>query len=185
MEHHANTGLLTETNRQAHVRNAVLTIAFGGLLLWTFLHALNFYPATIWDFASEPRPLGSGPVRYYVLTGETIDGRFASAPALGITNSLRDRNAALARAVEANASFLIRAPHPRNAQLWTRLRTLPPAVRMDDLLVAWGNGYNLRHGDNSPDLLRAIRLDEYEWPYVNYTDFEQHRATWRVQLSAP
>jgi hypothetical protein len=56
---------------------------------------------------------------------------------------------------------------------------------MNDLLEAWGIAYNVRHGDNSPDLLRAVRLDEYEWPYVHYNDFDQHKASWRVQLSAP
>jgi hypothetical protein len=185
MERNTNTGLLVETDRHAQFRNALLTIALGGPLLWTFLHVLNFYPVTVWDFAAEPRPLGSGPVHYYVLTGETIDGRYVNVPAVSTTNSLHDGNATLARATEANAEFLIRAPHPRNAQLWTRLRTLPPAVRMNDLLAAWGNAYNLRRGDNSPDLLRTVRLTEYEWPYVQYNDFEQLKASWQVDLSAP
>lgn len=185
MERKVNTDLLVETNPTAQFRNALLTIAFGGLLLWTFLNVLEFYPVTVWSFACEPRPLGSGPVRYYVLSGETMTGRFVEVPAVDATNSLRDRNATLARATETDASFLIRSPHPRNAQLWARVRTLPPAARMNDLLEAWGMAYNMRYPDNSPDLLRAVRLDEYEWPYIHYSDFEQHRASWRVQLSAP
>src|SRR5580658_6312902 len=127
MERNANTGLLVETDRHAQFRNALLTIAIGGMLLWSFLQMRTFYPVTMWDFASEPRALGSGPVRYYVLTGETIDGRFVNVPAVAATNSLYDRNAALARTTETNAPFLIRDPHPRNVQLWTRAGTLPPA----------------------------------------------------------
>jgi len=185
MERYANTGFLVESDGHAQFRNALLTIAFCGLLLWTFLQVNNFYPVTVWAFASEPRPLGSGPATYYVLSGETVDGRFVEVPAIGVTNSLYDRNAMLAHSMEANSSFLIRSPHPRNAQLWARLRVLPPAARMNDLLEAWGIGYNVRHGNKSPDLLRAVRLDEYEWPYIRYGDFEQRKASWRVQLAAP
>ncbi len=185
MERNANTGLLVESDRHAQFRNALLTISFFGLLLWTFLQVINFYPVTVWAFAAEPRPLGSGPITYYVLSGETTDGRFVEVPAIGVTNSLYDRNAPLARAIEANASFLIRSPHPRNARLWARLGMLPPSARMEDLLVAWGNAYNVRHGDRSPDLLRAVRLVEYQWPYIDYGNFAEHKASWRVQLSAP
>src|SRR5580658_5683247 len=49
MERNANTSLLIETDRHAQFRNALLTIAFGGVLLWTFLQVLTFYPATVWD----------------------------------------------------------------------------------------------------------------------------------------
>jgi hypothetical protein len=185
MERTAQSGLIVESDRRAQFRNALLTIVFFGLLLWTATRGINFYPLTAWTFASEAYPLGSGPVSYYVLTGETTDGRVVDVPAASVTNSLFDRNAILPRLVENNASFLVHSAHPRNAQLWARLRTLPPAARMGDLLEGWGNAYNLRHGDKSPDLLRAIRLDEYEWPYVDYTNFAQHKATWRVQLSAP
>jgi hypothetical protein len=185
MERNANTGLLVETNRHAQFRNALLTIAFGGLLLLAFLQLIDYYPVTVWAFASEPHPLGSGPITYYVLSGETMDGRFVEVPAIGVTNSLFDRNAGLARATEVDASFMIPSPHPRNAQLWARLRVLPPSAGMDALLMGWGSAYNMRRDDNSPDLLRAVRLDKYEWPCVHFSDFAQHKTSWRVQLSAP
>jgi hypothetical protein len=182
MQRTSSAGLV-ETDRQAQLRNALLTIAFGVPLLWAFLQTLNFYPVTFWGFAAEPRELGSGPVRYFVLAGETRDGRIVEVPSSAITNALGDRNATLARAIQLNTQFLIRSPHPRNAQLWARWRMLPPDASLGELLAGWGNAYNLRRGENVPDPLVAVRLDEFEWPYVHLGDFEQHKASWRVQLT--
>ena len=89
----------------------------------------------------------------------------------------------LARAIQMNTQFLIRSPHPRNAQLWARWRMLPPDASLGELLAGWGDAYNLRRGDNAPDPLVAVRLDEFQWPYVHFGDFEQHKASWRVQLT--
>lgn len=171
-----------EADRHAHFRNALLTISIFSILLWTFWRGINFYPVSAWNLFAEPQPLGSGPWTYYVLQGETVDGKVIDLPAISITNAFYNRNHALARAVDENNSFVVESPHPRNVQLWARARTLPPAARMNDLLEAWGNAYNVRFGQKRGPL-RAIRLDEYEWPRVNFSDYAQHKGSWRVQLT--
>lgn len=173
---------VAEADRQAQFRNALLTIFIFSALLWTFWKGVNFYPVSAWTLFNEPEPLGSGEYTYYVLQGETVDGRVIDLPPIGITNAFYNRNQALVRAVEENSSFTIDSPHPRNVQLWNRARTLPNAARMNDLLEAWGNAYNVRFGAKRGSL-RAVRLEEYVWPRVNFTDYAQHKASWRVELT--
>ena len=177
--------MIEESERQAQFRNAMLTIAVFAPLLFAFIRDVNFYPLSTWSMFSEASPLGSGPYDYMVLKGQTVDGRVIEIPPIKITNALLDRNHSLARLTERNTAFFIHSPHPANVRLWTRKGTVPPAARMPALLEAWGDIYNDRLPEGSPNLLRAIILEKYEWPRVNYSDFDQLKQTWRFDLQTP
>lgn len=171
-----------ETRRHAEFRNAVLTIVVFAPLLWTFWRDTSFYPFTAWSAFSEANPLGAAARDYYVLKGETMDYRTVELPADSIINALYGRNDAMARSVAANYSFANVTPHPENVRKWALSGTLPPAALMDDLLLGWGKAYNLHQPAGSPDILHAIRIEQFEWPRINYNDFAQRKKTWRVEL---
>ena len=173
-----------ETERRAEFRNAVLTIVLFTPLLWMFWRNVSFYPFTAWSAFSEANPLGSGAWTYYVLKGETVDYRTVELPATSMTNALYGRNDSMARQVAANAPFTIESPHPGNVRMWALAGTLPPAARMDDLLFGWGKAYNLHQPAGSPNILHAIRLEQFEWPRVDFNDFARRKKTWRVELPA-
>jgi hypothetical protein len=171
-----------ETKRGAEFRNAVLTIVLFAPLLWTFWRNVSFYPLTAWSAFSEASPLGTGAWTYYVLKGETVDYRTIEVPAASITNALYGRNDSMTRLVEENASFTMESPHPDNVRMWALAGTLPPSALMNDLLMGWGKAYNLHQPAGSPNILHAIRLEQFEWPRVDFNDFARRKKTWRVEL---
>ena len=174
--------MASETKRQAEFRNAVLTIVLFAPLLWMFWRNVSFYPFAAWSAFSEASPLGSGPWTYYVLKGETVDYRTVELPAASITNALYGRNASMARMVDENTSFTIDSPHPENVRMWALSGTLPPAARMEDLLMGWGRAYNLHQPAQSPNILHAIRMEQFEWPRVDFKDYAERKKSWRVEL---
>jgi hypothetical protein len=84
-----------------------------------------------------------------------------------------------------NQSFKLPNPYPANAELMRQaggLEHLPPAVRLPDLLRAWGDLYNERLPASSPQRLKAIRLDMYRWEGGAFANYENFIESWRQDL---
>ncbi|MGH9957779.1 MAG: hypothetical protein ACREBC_11730, partial [Pyrinomonadaceae bacterium] len=91
----------------------------------------------------------------------------------------------LVAATVDNRGFQLRSPHPDNAALLAGLPatgTIPRAARLPELLRAWGEIYNSRLPASSPDRLRALRFEAYQWSGSNYSDYDQFIESWRVEL---
>jgi hypothetical protein len=58
----------------------------------------------------------------------------------------------------------------------------PAGARIPDLLQAWGEIYNKREPESSPERLKAIRLDMYRWESGRYADYEKFVESWRKEL---
>jgi hypothetical protein len=59
---------------------------------------------------------------------------------------------------------------------------LPPGARVPDLLKVWGELYNKRQPESSPNRLKAIRLDMYRWESGSYSDYDKFVTSWRQEL---
>ena len=172
------------TDRHFRVRYLLLTIGIFIPLLWAFVRVANVYPFAAWTVM-----MGGGNLQreyhYFILRGETVQGDVIDLPAIELTDALSSRNWGLATAIATNSGFRLKSPHPANAALLQaagRFENVPPAVRMPELLRAWGTIYNSRLPASSDRRLKAIWLDAYRWPgrqYSNYTEFIQ---SWREEL---
>ena len=122
---------------------------------------------------------------YYMLRGETLTGETVDLHAVRLTNALSNVAFGLVSATIENKSFSIRSPHPANVALLTNFggaENLPPAARLPDLLRSWGEIYNSRLPASSPQRLRAVRLDAYQWEPGSYSNYSTYVKTWRVEL---
>lgn len=165
-------------------RYLLLTVGLGVPLLLCFVFARNLYP-----FGASTMMTGGGDLQagwtYYVLRGETLTGEIIDLPAVKLTNGLSNNAWAFVPAVVENKSFTISSPHPANIALIAAAggaEKLPPARRVDDLLRAWGSVFNSRLPANSPQRLRAVRLEEYRWPGGAYRDYDKFMRSWRAEL---
>ena len=165
-------------------RYALLTFFLFGPLLISFALVRNLYPIAASTMMTSGGVLQAG-WTYYIVRGETLTGEIIDLPPVDLTNGLSNVAWALVPAVVENKSFTIRSPHPANIALIAEAggaEKLPPARRVDDLLRAWGSVYNSRLPADSPQRLRAVRLEEYRWPGGAYRDYDKFTRSWRVEL---
>jgi hypothetical protein len=170
--------------RRTRIRYALLTAALSGPLLLSFLSVRNLYP-----FAASTMMMAGGDLRkgtdYYILRGETEGGETVGLPPAELTDALSWRHWSLVDAALGNKIFAIARPHPANVALAAGaggVERLPRAVRLPELLRAWGGIYNSRLPQGSPRRLRAVRLDVYRWDGKTYGDYERFVETWRAEL---
>lgn len=165
-------------------RYLVLTVALGAPLLLCFVLARNLYPFAASTMMKTGGDLGAE-WTYHMVRGETVTGEIIDLPPVDLTNGLSNIAWALVLAVVDNKSFTIPSPHPANVVLIAEAggaEKVPPARRVDDLLRAWGSVYNSRLPANSPQRLRAVRLEEYRWPGGTYSNFQKFIRSWRTEL---
>jgi len=161
-------------------RYALLTIAIFAPLLWAFVTVRNVYPIASWTVMMRGGDLERGH-RYFILRGETVSGDTIDIPAVTLTDALYARNWTFVAATVDNQSFRLRSPHPENAALMANA-VLPTAARLPELLHAWGDIYNSRLPSTSPQRLKAIRLDAYQWMGQHYSDYDRFIQSWREEL---
>lgn len=166
-------------------RYLLLTAVIFLPLLWAFVRTTNVYPVAAWTVM-----MGGGNLQrsrpYYMLRGETLTGETVDISAINLTDALSGRNFGLAAFTVSNGPFRLRSPHPANAALLATteggIDKLSPATRLPELLKAWGRIYNSELPASSPNRLKAIRLDAYEWPGQTYSNYEQLIQSWRQEL---
>jgi len=170
--------------RRLRALYALLTLALFAPLCWAFVNVRNLYP-----FAASTMMMGGGSLEhgsvYHVLRGETVAGEIIDLRPARLTDALSGRHTSLVNATVHNKSLTYVPAHPANAALLKAVGgadRLPPAVRLPELLRAWGASYNERLPEGSPRRLRAVRLDEYSWGGRVYGDYERFVQTWRTEL---
>jgi len=173
-----------DDERRLMARYVVLTLALAVPLLLSFAFIRNLFP-----FAAYTQVKGGGdlqtPYTYYVLRGETGSGEIIDLPAVKLTDALSNIAWSLVPVVIENKNFKIASPHPANVALITGAggaEKLPEARRLDDLLKAWGSVHNSRLSADSPQRLKAVRLDAYVWPGGRYSNYDSFVRSWRVEL---
>ncbi len=122
---------------------------------------------------------------YCILRGETVSGETIDVAPIELTNALYSRTWTMVNATIDNQSFKLASIHPANAELIRAaggIERLPPGARLPDLLDAWGRLYNDRLPENSPQRLKAIRLDMYRWEGGTYSDYAKFIESWRREL---
>ena len=162
----------------------MLTLAIFLPLLWAFLSIRNLYPIASWNVMMAGGDLERGR-SYCILRGETVSGETIDVPAIELTNALYSRNWTMVNATIANQSFKLDSVHPENEDLlrsFGGIDKLPPGARIPDLLKAWGDLYNKKLPDSSPQHLKAIRLDMYRWESGRYADYDKFIESWRKEL---
>jgi hypothetical protein len=172
------------SERRLVARYLVLTFGLGLPLLLCFAFARNLYPFSASTMMSVGGDLQTG-WTYYIVRGETLRGEIIDLPPVDLTNGLSNVAWTLVPAVVENKSFTISSPHPANIALIAEAggtEKLPPARRVDDLLRAWGSVYNSRLPPDSPQRLRAVRLEEYRWTGGAYRDYDKFMRSWRAEL---
>ena len=170
--------------RRLIVKYAVLTLAIFLPLIWAFLFVRNLYPFTSWNVMMAGGDLERGR-NYCILRGETISGETIDIPAINLTNALYSRIWTMVNATIDNQSFKLKSIHPQNAELIRRfggIESLPPGVLLPDLLRTWGDLYNKQLPVDSPQRLKAIRLDMYRWESGRYSDYDKFVESWRKEL---
>lgn len=172
------------TDRHFRVRYILLTIGIFVPLLWAFVRVANVYPVAAWTVM-----MGGGNLRrehyHFMLRGETVQSELIDIPAIELTDALSSRNWGLATAIATNSVFRLKSPHPANAPILEAaggVEKLPPAMRMPELLRAWGTIYNSRLPASSERRLKVIRLDAYKWPGQQYSNYNEFIRSWRVEL---
>ncbi|HEX5873466.1 MAG TPA: hypothetical protein VFY60_02385 [Pyrinomonadaceae bacterium] len=162
----------------------MLTLAIFLPLLWAFFSIRNLYPIASWNVMMAGGDLERGR-SYCILRGETVSGETIDVPAIELTNALYSRNWTMVNATIANQSFKLDSLHPENEDLlrsFGGIDKLPPGARIPDLLKAWGDLYNKKLPDSSPQRLKAIRLDMYRWESGRYADYDKFIESWRKEL---
>lgn len=170
--------------RRLVIKYAVLTLAIFLPLLWAFLSIRNLYPIAAWNVMMAGGDLERGR-SYCILRGETVSGETIDIPAIELTNGLYSRNWTMVNATIANQSFKLDSMHPENEDLlgsFGGVDKLPPGARVPDLLKAWGDLYNKKLPESSPQRLKAIRLDMYRWESGRYADYDKFIESWRKDL---
>lgn len=168
-----------------------LLIRYGALTFFLFLPLLiafafvrNLYPIAASTMMMAGGNLERGRT-YYVLRGETSSGEIIDLPPMDLTNALSGRTWSLVAATIENRNFTNSKPHPANLALIASaggVDKVPPAARLNELLRAWGNIHNSRLSPSSPQYLRAVRLEAFRWDGGNYSNYDRHLQTWRVEL---
>ena len=162
----------------------MLTLAIFLPLLWAFLSIRNLYPIAAWNVMMAAGDLERGR-SYCILRGETVSGETIDIPAIELTDALYSRNWTMVNATIANQAFKLDSIHPANEDLlrsFGGLEKLPPGARLPDLLRAWGDLYNRKLPESSPERLKAIRLDMYRWESGRYADYDKFIESWRKEL---
>jgi hypothetical protein len=175
---------LAPGERRLVIKYTVLTLALFLPLLWAFLSIRNLYPIAAWNVMMAGGDLERGR-SYCILRGETVSGETIDVPAIELTNALYSRNWTMVNATIANQSFKLGSVHPENEDLlrsFGGVDELPPGARIPDLLKAWGDLYNKKLPDSSPQRLKAIRLDMYRWESGRYADYDKFIESWRKEL---
>ena len=170
--------------RRLIVKYAVLTLAIFLPLIWAFLFVRNLYPFAAWNVMMAGGDLERGR-SYCMLRGETVSGETIDIPAINLTNALYSRTWTLVNATVDNQSFKLKLIHPQNEELMRRfggIENLPPGVLLPDLLQSWGDLYNQNLPPDSPQRLKAIRLDMYRWESGRYSDYDKFVESWRKEL---
>ena len=170
--------------RRLVIKYTILTLAIFLPLLWAFLSIRNLYPIAAWNVMMAGGDLERGR-SYCILRGETVAGETIDVPAIELTNALYSRNWTMVNATIANQSFKLDSMHPENEDLlrsFGGVDKLPPGARIPDLLKAWGDLYNKKLPDSSPQRLKAIRLDMYRWESGRYADYDKFIESWRKEL---
>lgn len=122
---------------------------------------------------------------YCILRGETVSGETIDIRPIELTNAMYSRTWSMVNATIANQSFKLTSLHPANASLLQEIGgvdKLPAGARMPELLAAWGNLYNNKLPESSPNRLKAIRIDMYRWDSGRYSDYQTFVQTWRKGL---
>lgn len=122
---------------------------------------------------------------YCILRGETIAGETVEIRPIKLTNALYSRTWTMVNATIGNQSFKLASVHPGNEELIRQfggVENLPRAVRLPDLLQAWGELYNNELPASSSQRLKAIRIDLYRWDSGTYDDYSKFVETWRKEL---
>ena len=166
------------------IKYACLTFAIFIPLLWAFVYIRNVYPVATWNVMMAPGLLGHGRT-YWILRGETVSGETIDVRPITLMNAMYSRTWTMVNATVDNQAFKIPHLHPANAELLRQsggIDHLPAAARLPDLLRAWGDLYNERLAANSPQRLKAIRLDMYRWEGGSYSDYDHFIQTWRQEL---
>jgi hypothetical protein len=175
---------LAPGERRLVIKYTILTLAIFLPLLWAFLSIRNLYPIAAWNVMMAGGDLERGR-SYCILRGETVAGETIDVPAIELTNALYSRNWTMVNATIANQSFKLDSMHPENEDLlrsFGGVDKLPPGARIPDLLKAWGDLYNKKLPDSSPQRLKAIRLDMYRWESGRYADYDKFIESWRKEL---
>ena len=170
--------------RRLVIKYTVLTLAIFLPLLWAFLSIRNLYPIASWNVMMAGGDLERGR-SYCILRGETVSGETIDVPAIELTNALYSRNWTMVNATIANQAFKLDSMHPENEDLlrsFGGIDKLPPGARIPNLLKAWGDLYNKKLPDSSPQRLKAIRLDMYRWESGRYADYDKFIESWRKEL---
>ena len=122
---------------------------------------------------------------YCILRGETISGKTIDIHPIELTNAMYGRTWSMVNATIDNQSFKLSSLHPENASLLAELGgvdKLPAGARMPELLAAWGNLYNSKLPESSPERLKSIRIDMYRWDGGSYANYQTFVQTWRKEL---
>ena len=167
-----------------HVKYAILTAAIFLPLLWAFVAIRNLYPVAAWNVMMSGGILERGR-SYWILRGETVSGETIDIRPMSLTNALYARTWTMVNATVDNQSFKLSNPYPANAELIRQaggLEHLPPGARLPDLLRAWGDLYNERLPPESPQRLKAIRLDMYRWEGGSFDNYDKFIESWRQEL---
>jgi len=167
-----------------HVKYAILTLAIFLPLLWAFLAVRNVYPLAAWNVMMASGAFERGR-SYWRLRGETVSGESVDVRPIELTNAMYSRTWTMVNATVGNQAFKLSSLHPANAELLRQsggIDQLPPGARLPDLLRAWGNLYNERLPADSPQRLKAIRLDMYRWEGGSYANYDKFIQSWREEL---
>lgn len=170
--------------RRVKLRYALLTAALFAPLLYSFLAVRNVYPFAASTMMMAGGDLGRG-VSYFRMRGETASGETIDLPPAELTDALSWRHWSLVGETVKNKQFSIYNPHPSNVALASAaggVERLPRAARLAELLRAWGQIYNSRLPEDSPQRLRAVRLEAYRWEGGSYGDYERFVESWRAEL---
>lgn len=169
--------------RRLRLKYFLLTLALFLPLFWAFVRVRNLYPITSWNVMTRGGELQQS-YTYFILRGETSAGAIIDIPAITLTPAMRSRIWGLVAATATNQSLKLQSPHPRNVRLASRATSgqIPDGVLMKDLLRAWGEEYNSRLPASSPQQLKAIRIDAYQWSGGAYANYQQFTKTWREEL---
>ena len=166
------------------IKYSILTVALFVPLLWSFRYVRNLYPSTVWNMMMAGGDLETTRT-YCILRGETVSGETIDIRPIELTNAMYGRTWSMVNATISNQSFKLTSLHPANASLLQEIGgvdKLPAGARMPELLAAWGNLYNNKLPETSPNRLKAIRIDMYRWDSGRYSDYQTFVQTWRKGL---
>jgi hypothetical protein len=153
-------------------------------LIWAFVFIRNLYPIAAWNVMMAGGDLERGR-SYSILRGETVSGETIEIRPIKLTNALYGRTWTMVNAAIGNQAFKLDSIHPANEELLRQyggLENLPMGARLPALLQAWGDLYNQKLPESSPQRLKAIRLDLCRWESGRYDDYDKFIESWRQEL---